>query len=351
MKSLGGRRRASRKLTRALYATSLGSMHLGSSEDVLRKAKYLRGRVQLIFTSPPFALNRKKKYGNLQGLKYVKWLASYAPLFRDCLTEDGSIVIELGNGWEPDRPTMSTLAMEALLAFRKRASLHLCQEFICFNPARLPTPAQWVNVDRCRVKDAFTRVWWLSPTPRPKADNRHVLTDYSESMLQLLKRGTYNSGRRPSEHGIGAKSFLTNNGGAIPPNVLIPPTAEMPSDWLNDVLISTTTLLPIANTRAHDPYQAFCREQGLPFHPARMPNKLVEFFVRFLTDKGDLVVDPFAGSNTTGAVAERLGRRWMAIERDISYAAGSASRFFKTSSAVLPFAIKRVLASVHPSEL
>lgn len=311
-------------------------MFRGKSEEVLQSPplKHLGGSVQLLFTSPPFPLNRKKSYGNHQGKKYVRWLASYAKPFKRCVGNKGSIVIELGNGWEHGRPTMSTLAMEALLAFKDAGKFHLCQEFICFNPARLPSPAQWVTIERCRVKDAFTRVWWLSSSPTPKADNRRILTSYSDSMKKLLERGTYNPGKRPSEHHVGATSFLGNNGGAIPPNVLVPSAADLLADLfpsgshVNDIL-------PIANTASGgDLYQAYCRRMGIEAHPARMPSKLVEFFIRFLTEPGDLVLDPFAGSNTTGAMAEQLARRWIGIEANELYATGSQARFLPKESSI-----------------
>lgn len=310
-----------RKAIKPLYKTDFGRLYCGDSTKVLQARSFnrLKGRVDLIFTSPPFPLNRKKKYGNLNGEEYVKWLAELAPVLSSFLTKTGSIVIELGNAWEPGTPTMSTLPLEALLAFKKAAKLHLCQEFICFNPARLPSPAQWVNVERVRVKDAFTRVWWLSATATPKADNRKVLTKYSKSMEELLERGTYNAGLRPSEHNIGVKSFLTNNKGAIPPNVLVPPVEQM--------LPELTEVLSIANTFNSDAYQSECRSNDWPSHPARMPRKLVEFFVEFLTDSGDRVLDPFAGSNTTGSVAESLKRNWIGIEMDPAYAETSKIRF------------------------
>ncbi len=199
---------------------------------------------------------------------------------------------------------MSTTSLKALLAFQEAAGLHLCQEFICFNPARLPTPAEWVTVRRVRVKDSFTRVWWMSPTPHPKADNRKVLTDYSPSMKKLLEKGTYNGGKRPSEHHVGHASFLTNNGGAIPPNVLVPPNSDQ----------SPLEVLPISNTASNGSYRRKCKELGHKSHPAVMPEALIQFFVQFLTDENDIVMDPFAGSNSTGAVAERLNRRWLGIE-------------------------------------
>ena len=308
-------------LPRLAYRTTAGEMYVGASEDVLQSPRFTaaQGQVQLVFTSPPFPLQRKKKYGNLCGEEFARWLASYARPLSRLLTPDGSIVIELGNGWNPGMPTVSTAGIKALLAFQEAAALHLCQEFICFNPARLPTPAEWVTVRRQRVKDSFTRVWWLSPNPTPKADNRRVLTEYSDAMRKLLRRGTYTGGQRPSEHRIGARSFLRDNGGAIPANVLVPPGSDQPTD--------VEAILPIPNTANQSAYHRRCREQNVSRHPAAMPEPLVRFFVQFLTQPGDLVLDPFAGSNTTGAIAEELGRRWIGIEANPEYAELSRIRF------------------------
>jgi len=291
---------------RTYYKTQYGRMILGTAEQVLKSTllKKYKGKVQLIFTSPPFPLNRKKRYGNFTGELYKQWLVSFGAIFRDLLKPDGSIVIELGNAWEPGRPVMSTLALESLLAFLREGQFNLCQQFICFNAARLPSPAQWVNVERIRLKDAYTHVWWMSPNERPKADNRRVLIPYSLAMIKLLASGRYNSGKRPSEYQIGTRSFLRNNNGAIPPNVIT-----------------------LTNTTASDDYQKYCRQRCLPIHPARMPIGLAEFFIKFLTVPGNLVLDPFAGSNTTGAVAERLKRRWIAIEPGEQYVIGSRGRF------------------------
>jgi DNA modification methylase len=291
------------------YRTHRGVMYVGQAECVLTtsSAKALRGKVNLIFTSPPFPLNRKKRYGNEQGAAYIQWLARFAPLFREFLTPTGSIVIEMGNAWEAGRPVMSTLALESLLAFLRAGEFNLCQQFICHNPTRLPTPAQWVNVERVRVKDSYTHLWWMSPSEKPYADNRQVLKPYSKSMLKLLETGKYNAGRRPSEHRIGAKSFLTNNAGAIPSNVLT-----------------------FSNTSASDPYLRYCRDHELSPHPARMPVGLPEFFIKFLTKPRGLVLDPFAGSNTTGAVADKHKRRWVSIEANEDYVVASRGRFEHT---------------------
>ena len=201
------------------YSTELGRMWHGDSGVLLASplAQDIRGTVDLVFTSPPFPLNRKKAYGNLTGTEYEDWLASFSNTFVSLLKPAGSIVIEIGNSWNPGEPTMSTLGLKSLLRFLEAANLHLCQQFVVQNPARLPSPAQWVNIERVRVKDAFTHIWWMSPSERPKADNRKVLSPYSNAMQQLLTSGSYNSGNRPSEHNIGKESFLRDNGGSIPP--------------------------------------------------------------------------------------------------------------------------------------
>jgi site-specific DNA-methyltransferase (cytosine-N4-specific) len=301
-----------------VYKTDLGAAYCGDSAELLasKSMEDLQGAVQLVFTSPPFPLNTKKEYGNLQGEAYLQWFEGYAPLLSNLTTANGSIVIEIGNAWEPGHPVMSTLVMKAFLRFLEKGNLKLCQEFIWYNPARLPSPIQWVNVERIRVKDAFTRFWWMSKSERPKADNRRVLREYSGDMKKLLETGKYNAGPRPSEHVIGEKSFATNNGGSIPPNVL---GAEE--------LQTVGSLLKGTNTHSADKYQAYCRDTGTKQHPAKMPPELPEFFIKFLTDENDMVVDPFAGSNTTGSVAERLRRRWLSCEADPVYAASSEYRF------------------------
>lgn len=287
------------------YSTDLGTMYRGTAESFLEsaRAKIYRKKVSLIFTSPPFPLQKKKKYGNLQGDEYLKWIAAFAPKFKELLTPNGSIVMEVGNAWEPGKPFMSTLALKALIALQEQGELNLCQQFICYNPARLPSPAEWVNVQRIRVKDAFTHVWWMSPG-EPTPSNKRVLTPYSGAMKKLLETKKYNHGTRHSEHWIGEKSFLKDNGGSIPSNVLT-----------------------FANTNSNDAYLRYCRDQKLKPHPARMPDGLPDFFIRFLTRRNGLVLDPFGGSNTTGASAQRLKRRWISIEPTHDYIEASRGRF------------------------
>lgn len=287
------------------FSTSKGNLFLGDCENIL--TDYLKNggeKANLLFTSPPFPLNRAKRYGNMTGDEYLLWIESLAPLFSNIIADDGSIVIEIGNAWEKGVPVHSTLPLEALLKFKNSGKFYLCQEFIHYNPSALPAPIEWVNKRRIRVKDAFTRIWWLSKTPYPKADNKQILAQYSKKMKDLINNKKYNSGRRPSEHVIGNNSFAVDNGGAIPANVIIS-----------------------ANTVGKGPYFDYCKSQNLEIHPARMSRDIPEFFIKFLTQEGDLIIDPFAGSNMTGFAAEQANRRWLSIEVNKEYAEGSKGRF------------------------
>jgi len=299
------------------YRTYLGRYWATTIEDWFKSAvcKQMAGKVNLILTSPPFPLNRKKSYGNLNGDEYLNWLKSLATPLRDLLADDGSLVIEVGNAWNPGEPTMTTLPLESLMAVKSEGDFSLCQEFICHNPARLPSPTQWVNVERARMKDSWTRIWWLSKTARPKADNRNALLPYSKDMMRLLKSQKYNAGSRPSEHRIGSKSFLKDNGGSIPA-----------SCFTDESLNHFGSLVVASNTINAEPYLKWCRDNRVKPHPARMQTSVARLFISFLTSKGDLVFDPFAGSNTTGAAAQALGRRWASVEANTQNIEASKSR-------------------------
>jgi DNA modification methylase len=159
----------------------------------------------------------------------------------------------------------------------------------------ITSPIEWVNKRKIRVKYSVNTVWWFSKSEFPKSDVTKVLTEYSPRMKKLLKDPDkfYDPKKRPSGHDIG-RAFAKDNGGAIPSN-----------------------LLQIPNSDSNSQYLRICKILGIKAHPARFPNKLPEFFIRLLTDPGDLVVDLFSGSNTTGFVAEQEGRHWISFDNEI----------------------------------
>ncbi|MDP8993272.1 MAG: site-specific DNA-methyltransferase [Actinomycetota bacterium] len=315
------------------YRTALGSMWLGDSLELLRQLD--DASVNLILTSPPFALTFPKSYGNHPEDRYVAWFSEFAEQFIRLLTDDGSLVVDLGGAWLPGKPTRSLYQYRLLIHLVDKFEMHLAEDFYWFNRAKFPGPRQWATIDRTRVKDAVNNIWWLSKSAHPKADNRKVLKPYSKAMLKMIERGTYNDGHRPSEHHVG-KKWARNLGGAIPPNVI--ETSETNNEMMTEDDVSEViglyftepdNMLDCGNNAANDSYHVFCRSNAFRRHPARFPRQVPEFFIKLLTDEGDLVIDPFGGSNVTGAVADGLGRRWMSCENDRDHVLGSIGRFHR----------------------
>jgi site-specific DNA-methyltransferase (cytosine-N4-specific) len=292
------------------YETTAGAAYLGDSLELLKALP--AASVNLVFTSPPYALHFKKEYGNVSKADYVEWFLGFAREIHRVLSDDGSFVLNIGGSYNKGVPTRSLYHFKLMIALVEELNFHLAQECYWYNPAKMPVPAEWVTVRRVRIKDSVEYVWWFSKTEHPKADNRRVLRPYSADMLRLAKRGV-RATVRPSGHNITSTFDKVDAGGAIPGNVIEEQIAH-------DMLV-------LGNNAANDAYTMRCKAAGIGIHPARFPAALPEFFVKLLTDEGDLVVDPFAGSNTAGAVAERLGRRWIAMELVDEYLEASKFRF------------------------
>ncbi|MFN0200712.1 MAG: DNA-methyltransferase [Bacteroidia bacterium] len=285
------------------YETKLGRAFIGDSLILIPELE--DNSVNLAFISPPFALLRQKEYGNKEQHEYVEWLGQFATLIKPKLKEDGSLVVDLGGAYERGYPVRSLYNFRVLLYFCDVLGYKLAEEFYWHNPSKLPSPIEWVNKRKIRAKDSVNTVWWFCKNEFPKADIKNVLAPYSDRMKKLIENPDkfYTPKKRPSGHDIGA-SFGTDNGGAIPSN-----------------------LLSFSNSESNSKYMSSCKNLNLKAHPARFPKKLPEFFINYLTDKNDLVLDFFAGSNTTGEVCEELNRRWISFEIDPQYVATSAFRF------------------------
>ena len=340
-----------------------GAAYAGDSRQLLDEV--VSESIDLVVTSPPFALQRKKAYGNKSPEEYVGWFLDFAEKVYEALAEDGSLVIDIGGGWQKGKPLRSHYHFKllsaltddnGLLADRFGETFNLAQDFYWYNPAKLPTPAQWVTIERIRVKDAVNHVWWLSKSDaREKPDNRRVLKEYSDAQKRLIEKG-HDSQSRPSEHELSDTFDEPAENGAIRPNFrnaidnssTIQSSAELlenldvPGPLLEMVLEEGLTeelvqtlgaahtednVLEVANTRSTTPYLEACKETDTEIHPARFPRELPKFFIQFLTELGDTVLDIFAGSNTTGQMAQQTGRKWLAFESEEAYLEGSRYRF------------------------
>ncbi|HEY9726457.1 MAG TPA: site-specific DNA-methyltransferase [Chroococcales cyanobacterium] len=294
-------------LTNPLYITEYGGAYVGDSLKLLDE---LEGdSIDLVMTSPPFALQREKTYGNVDQQAYVNWLFTFCEKVYRVLSPTGSFVLDLGGAYQSKRPVRSLYNYRILIELCDKLDFRLAEEFFWYNPSKLPSPIEWVNKRKIRTKDSVNTIWWLSKTDYPKADVSRVLVPYSDRMKKLHENPEkyYRPKARPSGHDIG-KNFATNNGGAIPSN-----------------------MLQIPNTESNSRYIQLCKAVGVKVHPARFPQKLPAFFINFLTEPGDTVLDIFAGSNTTGVAAESARRKWIAFEQNHEYLAASAFRFFDSS--------------------
>jgi len=289
--------------TAPAYFTSKGAAYIGDSRVLLECLP--DASVDLIVTSPPFALQRQKEYGNLDQHDYIDWFLSFGRIVYRKLRDSGSFVVDFGGAYMTGVPARSLYNFRVLLRMVDELGFFLAEDFYWFNPSRLPSPIEWVNKRKLRVKDSVNTVWWFGKTQWPKSDITKVLSPYSDRMKKLLEDPDkfYTPKIRPSGHDIG-KNFAKDNGGAIPPN-----------------------LLQIPNTESNSQYIRGCKAVGIKSHPARFPAKFPEFFIKMLTEPDDLVVDIFGGSNTTGQVAQSEGRRWLAFEEIPEYVAASAFRF------------------------
>lgn len=287
------------------YSTKLGTAHLGDAIDLFKAID--SESIDLVLTSPPYALHFKKEYGNASQSDYVEWFLPFAREIKRVLKPEGSFVLNIGGAWTPKMPSRSLYIFKLLIELNEKLGYHLLQEFFWYNPAKMPAPAEWVNVRKIRVKDSVEYIFWLSQNPFAKATNRNVLEEYSKDMKRLINKGV-KSTKRPSGHLI-KESFSQDNGGSIPSNLII-----------------------AGNNESNSAYIRYCYQHDKKIHPARFPSALPEFFIKFITSEGDVVLDPFAGSNTTGMVAERLNRKWISFELSEEYYEDSKIRFMTPDS-------------------
>jgi site-specific DNA-methyltransferase (cytosine-N4-specific) len=299
------------------YTTDYGSAYLTDSLNLLKALP--DNSINLVLTSPPYALHFKKEYGNVDKDQYIFWFMEFAREILRVLSSDGSFVLNIGGSYNKGQPTRSLYHFKLLIALVEDVGFYLAQECFWYNPAKMPMPAEWVNVRRIRIKDSVEYIWWLSKTPWPKASNHKVLTPYSKDMIRLNQKGLKKT-VRPSGHNIKSSFSKVDAGGSIPSNVI--ESGLLAEETPENMLI-------FGNNAANDAYAKGCKSAGIKRHPARFPAALPEFYIKLLTDEGDLVLDPFAGSNTTGAMAENLERLWIASDNVESYLEGSKYRFFQ----------------------
>lgn len=288
------------------FSTSLGCALWARCEDVFGN---LGEQIHLALTSPPFPLACPRLYGNQPASAYVDWLCEVLePIVRE-LAPGGSVVLSLTNDvFERGSPGRSTYLERLVVALEDRLGLSLMDRFVWVNPSRPPGPVQWASLRRTHVHTGWDPVLWFSNDPHlVAADNRRVLEPHTPRQAALIRAGGEARARSSCDgaYRLRPGSFSGQTDGRIPRNVIT------------------------AGHRCFDqsPARAFAKEHGLAQHGASMPLALASRLVKHLVGPGDLVVDPFAGLNTTARAAELHGARWLTTEAAAEYALSGAQRF------------------------
>lgn len=284
-----------------IYETPNGKAIWAQAEAALGTIE--QQSVQLILTSPPYPLVRKKEYQKEDTQDYLNWITNLAAGWREKLTPDGSLLLNLSDCWNKKEPTLNLYQERLLLQLVDQLGYNLIQRLYWHSPSKIPS-SHWVTVKKYRLNNSVEHLFWLSKSTEPKTRVDRVLKPYGASMLRSLAAGGDRRTQRPSTHGGTQNGFGKDRGGSTP-----------------------FTLQNWTHATSQGDYFAFCRDQDIPLHPARFPKELPEFCVKFLTDPKDTVYDPFGGSNTTGAICEELDRKWITSERSLTYLHGSLGRF------------------------
>lgn len=288
------------------FSTRLGLAIWGDCRKVFSS---INEPIHLCLTSPPYCLARPRAYGNVTQAQYVDFIcASLEPIVRN-LVPGGSIALNISNDvFEPGSPARSMYRERLVLALHDRLGLHKMDELIWLNPSKAPGPIAWASKKRVQLNVGYEPIYWLTNDPsKVRSDNRRVLQPHSEQHLKLIAAG---GEAREGSFGDGANrlrvgSFGNPTAGKIPRNVIH------------------------AGHRCarQTPARNAAREAGLPVHGAAMPFAVADFLVKFLTEKDDLVVEPFGGYSTTGQAAEENGRRWISTDIHHEYLYAGSFRF------------------------
>ena len=267
------------------------------------------GEIELIITSPPYLLTNEREYRNIaktESCYVVGMLHSMESLLK-CLTPTGSVVLNIGDSIKKGTGYQSLYKERLLIGLEDKLGLHLVQTFVWYSPTKMPS-GFWVTQAKRDCVQATENFYLLSLNPKNKKNiNQKIKVDYSESQKKYIKNAKRKSPikrRMPSGQIANEETFYKDGGGAIPSNLLFA-NPEPPNSS----------------------YSQYCRAQGLPRHPAMFNPELSSFFIEYLTNRGDVVLDPYAGSGSVSYSAESLGRHWVNFEVVEEYVGGQMGRF------------------------
>lgn len=287
------------------FSTDLGIAIWGKCAPVFER---LDEPVFLALTSPPYPLRTPRAYGNPPIEEYIDFVCGIIePVVRNLVT-GGNIVLSLSNDiFESKSPARSLYLEKLTIALCERFGLSLMDRLI-WQSNKAPGPVAWASKQRMQLNVGYEPLLWFCNSPLDCiANNRRVLEPHTARQQKLIDRGGEDRTAVSCDgaYRIAPGSYGNATAGKIPRNCFF-----------------------VANNcPSQRAYKQAARNLGLQPHGASMPLALARKLVKFMTDVGQLVVDPCAGSMTTPLAAELEGRRWMGTDVVLDYVRGGAERF------------------------
>lgn len=259
--------------------------------------------IDLIVTSPPYADQRF--YGSDEPMirpdEYVKWFLPKAVEFRRVLKDTGSFILNIND--KVVKGKQHTYVFELVVELVKHHGFNLVRDYIWHNPSAPPNILSTGKYGR--TKKSHEYFFWFSKSNSWFFNMDPIRNPYGNDMQKYLLgngKGNRAYNTRPSTHSFDCEKKWTDNGGSDPGSVIT-----------------------IGNTSSNDSFTKMCKEKGI-HHPARFPEKLIEFFIIAASKENDIILDPFCGSGTTAVSAHRNNRRWIGIDANLDYCELAYSR-------------------------
>lgn len=262
-------------------------------DDARHVLQHFQGSIDLIVTSPPYADARKKHYDSTHPDNFSNWLSTFHKTFWNCLKEDGSLVINIKDkivDGVRHRYAWRTIDALAQLGWK------CIDDYIWHKPN--PMPGYWPT----RLRDGWEYCFHLAKIKRPYVNQDAVripIGDWAKTRLQKLGNGDLMRHNSENSSGFGRNlSRWVGRDTVLPTNVL--------------------TFSPVTKNKGH---------------PAAFPVDLPTFFIKLLSRPGGLIVDPFAGSGTSGVAALSLQRDCVLIDNSKEYCQVAYTRVLKETEA------------------
>lgn len=279
----------------------VGKFIEGDCVEVMRRMP--SDSVDLVITSPPYADQRD--YGiasaSVAPDDYVDWFLPKAVQIYRVLKPTGSFVLNINdkvvNGFQ------HLYVFELVLRLCNDIGFHLVRDYIWYNPATPPNV--YSRGGYGRTKKSHEYCFWFSKGSDWTFKLDPIRKPYSKGMQKYLQgkgKGDRRQNTRPSTHNFNCGKVWADKGGSDPGSVI-----------------------ELGNTRSNDRFIKMCKEKGI-VHPARFPEKLVDFFILSGSNEGDIILDPFAGSGTAAVSALKNNRRWIGIDISADYCSLATER-------------------------